>query len=99
MTERISMLWQRVRAAIPYAWLLIFFLAPFAIVFKISFSDPIISQPPFTPTFDESGDLLATFDNYRFLFSDKLYALSYLKSVATAAIAYGSLPPARVPDG
>jgi putrescine transport system permease protein len=67
--------------------LLIFFLAPFAIVFKISFSDPVINLPPFTPTFGDNGEVLATLDNYRFLLSDKLYGLSYLKSVLTAAIA------------
>jgi putrescine transport system permease protein len=79
--------WQKLVVAIPGIWLLIFFLAPFAIVLKISFSDPVIAQPPFTPTFDESGDLLATADNYRFLLSDKLYVISYLKSVLTAAVA------------
>ncbi len=77
--------WQRVTVAIPYAWLLVFFLAPFLIVFKISFSDPVIGLPPFTPTVGEDGSWLATLDNYRFLFSDKLYGLSYLKSVWTAA--------------
>lgn len=86
-SSRLSMGWQRMVVAIPYIWLLIFFLAPFAIVFKISFSDPVIAQPPFTPTFDESGGLSTTLDNYRFLLSDKLYGLSYLKSVTTAAIA------------
>lgn len=79
------MTWQRFVVALPYVWLLIFFLAPFAIVFKISFSDPVIAQPPFTPTFDEAGGLNATLDNYRFLLSDKLYGISYLKSVWTAA--------------
>jgi putrescine transport system permease protein len=70
--------------------LLLFFLAPFAIVFKISFADPIMAQPPFTPLIDwgaESGRrLLATLDNYRFLLEDKLYWLSYLKSIKIAAI-------------
>ncbi len=81
------MLWQRVTIAIPYLWLLVFFLAPFLIVFKISFSDPLIGQPPFTPSIGDDGRWLATLDNYRFLFSDRLYALSYLKSVWTAAVA------------
>jgi ABC-type spermidine/putrescine transport system permease subunit I len=31
--------WQRVGLLIPYAWLLLFFLAPFLIVLKISFAD------------------------------------------------------------
>ena len=79
--------WQKITVALPYLWLLLFFLAPFLIVFQISFSDPVIGQPPFTPTMDNDGNWLATLDNYRFLLSDKLYGLSYFKSVLTAAIA------------
>lgn len=83
-------LWRSSVIGLPYAWLLLFFLAPFAIVFKISFADPIMAQPPFTPLIDwgaESGRrLLATLDNYRFLLEDKLYWLSYLKSIKIAAI-------------
>ena len=81
------MLWQRFTVAIPYIWLLIFFLAPFAIILKISTADPIIAQPPFTPTFDDAGALLATTDNYKFLLTDKLYIITYLKSVSMAATA------------
>ena len=81
------MLWQRFTVAIPYVWLLIFFLAPFAIILKISTADPIIGQPPFTPTFDDVGALLATADNYKFLLTDKLYIITYLKSVSIAATA------------
>ena len=82
-----DMLWQRFTVAIPYIWLLIFFLAPFAIILKISTADPIIGQPPFTPTFDDGGALLATADNYKFLLTDKLYIITYLKSVSIAATA------------
>ena len=82
-----DMLWQRFTVAIPYIWLLVFFLAPFAIILKISTADPIIAQPPFTPTFDDAGALLATTDNYKFLLTDKLYIITYLKSVSMAATA------------
>ena len=82
-----EMLWQRFTVAIPYIWLLVFFLAPFAIIMKISTADPIIAQPPFTPMFDEGGALLATADNFRFLLTDKLYIVTYLKSVFMAATA------------
>ena len=80
-------LWQQVTVAVPYIWLLIFFLAPFAIILKISTADPIIAQPPYTPTFDDGGALLATADNYKFLLADKLYIITYLKSVSMAATA------------
>ena len=82
--------WRRLVIYLPYAWLLVFFLAPFVIVFKISLSDPVLAQPPFSPLFDwtKSGieALQATWDNYRFLFQDNLYALSYLKSIWIAAV-------------
>jgi putrescine transport system permease protein len=81
------MLWQRFTIAMPYLWLLVFFLAPFAIILKISLADPIIAQPPFTPFFDDAGGISATADNYAFLLTDKLYAITYLKSVFMAAVA------------
>jgi putrescine transport system permease protein len=77
--------WRRFAVGIPYVWLLVFFLAPFAIILKISLADPIIAQPPFTPTFDEFGQLLASGDNFKFLLTDKLYAVTYLRSLALAA--------------
>jgi len=81
------MFWQRVATAVPYLWLLVFFLAPFAIILKISFADPIIAQPPFTPLLDENGVPRITVDNYIFLLTDKLYIVTYLKSVFMAAVA------------
>jgi putrescine transport system permease protein len=86
--------WRRFLIGLPYLWLLIFFLAPFAIVFKISFADPIMAQPPFTPLFDWSRDIAGglldrihfTFDNYRYLFDDDLYWTSYLKSLKIAFV-------------
>lgn len=80
-------LWQRITIAVPYLWLLVFFLLPFAIILKISLADPIIAQPPFTPSFDQHGDLAITADNFLFLLTDKLYAVTYLKSVLLAAAA------------
>ncbi len=77
-------LWRRFTIAAPYLWLLVFFLAPFAIILKISLSDPVIAMPPFTPLFDESGDFQGTTDNFTFLLTDKLYAITYLKSLFMA---------------
>lgn len=82
-----SMTWRRVAVAIPYLWLLVFFLLPFAIILKISLADPIIAQPPFTSTFNEQGGLSVTLDNFLFLLTDKLYAITYLKSVLMALAA------------
>ncbi|MGK0500546.1 MAG: putrescine transport system permease protein [Oceanicoccus sp.] len=83
-------LWRLLVILPPYFWLLVFFLAPFAIVLKISFADPIIAMPPFSPLINpaENGKpwLLVTLDNYRFLIEDKLYWISYLKSIKVAFI-------------
>ncbi|MGB5490056.1 MAG: ABC transporter permease subunit [Woeseiaceae bacterium] len=76
--------WRRVAVAAPYLWLLVFFLAPFAIILKISLADPVIAQPPFTPTFDANGALAVSADNFRFLLTDKLYAITYLRSILMA---------------
>lgn len=80
--------------AIPYLWLLVFFLAPFAIVLRISFSEVAIAMPPYVPVFDLSQGLAAfwqdlqrfTLDNYAWLFTDPLYVNSYISSLYIAAI-------------
>jgi len=77
--------WRRYAVAIPYVWLLIFFLAPFAIILKISLADPVIAQPPFTPLFDDTGGFQGAADNFGFLLTDRLYVITYLKSVLMAA--------------
>ena len=88
--KRQDKLWRSVVISLPYLWMLIFFLIPFAIVFKISFADPIVGQPPFTALFDFKREaqtwLTATLDNYRFLTEDNLYLFSYLKSIKIAFI-------------
>ncbi len=82
--------WQRLAIVLPYAWLLVFFLAPFVIVLKISLADPIIASPPFSAFFEHLNDgttrLGATFDNYRYLFQDKLYVLTYLNSLKLSLV-------------
>jgi putrescine transport system permease protein len=75
---------------VPYGWLLLFFLAPFAIILKISVADPLVALPPFTPLFDWAAQgwdrIYVTLDNYLFLFQDRYYAVIYLNSIKLAAI-------------
>ncbi len=82
--------WLRRALALPYLWLLVFFLAPFAIVLKISLADPVVGLPPYTALIEwtESGlaQIDATLDNYLFLFQDRFYGIIYLSSVRTALI-------------
>ncbi|HMK70859.1 MAG TPA: ABC transporter permease [Xanthobacteraceae bacterium] len=85
--------WQSLVVRIPYAWLLAFFLVPFLIVLKISLSQTAIAQPPYLPVLDLAAGWPAvkaffaalSFDNYTLIGSDRLYLLSYVKSVEIAA--------------
>ena len=77
--------------AVPYLWSLLFFLAPFLIIFKISLSQTAIAMPPYVPVIGGLGDFLAklsdfTFDNYVFLTEDPLYYSAYLSSLRIALV-------------
>ena len=76
--------------AIPFLWLLLFFLVPFLVVAKISLSEAAIARPPYLPIWSwEDGffNINLNFGNYLFLFDDPLYLAAYLESVKIAAIA------------
>lgn len=78
--------------AAPYLWLLLFFLIPFFIVFKLSLSDIAVAIPPYTPPFSWQQGISnfvskLDFDNYTFIFSDPLYVNAYWSSLQIAAVA------------
>ena len=85
---------RRFLIAVPYAWLLLLFLVPFAIVVKISLSDITLAIPPYTPTLSwEEGWAGLTaflrqldFENFIFLTQDSLYWKAYLSSLQIAAL-------------
>ncbi|HDZ55638.1 MAG TPA: ABC transporter permease subunit [Pseudomonas xinjiangensis] len=73
--------------SVPYLWLFLFFLAPFAIVLKISFSAAAIAIPPYEPLFqyvEQSLAIALNFGNYIFLSQDSLYFAAYLGSIKIA---------------
>jgi putrescine transport system permease protein len=76
---------------VPYCWLLLFFLAPLAIVLLISLSRAIDASPPYEPAiaYAESGAiaLRATLDSYRLLIGDDLYVAALLNSLRIALTA------------
>jgi putrescine transport system permease protein len=86
--------------AVPYVWMLLFFLIPFFIVFKISLSESEISIPPYTPVFDLSAGWETIkaqfneldFEKYRFIFSDELYTSAYWSSIKIAAYGMAQAP-------
>ncbi len=72
----------------PLLFLFVFFLIPFAFALKISFADIAVKMPPFTDILTVGPDwhinLDLDFGNYKYLFSDEVYGLSYLYSLETA---------------
>jgi len=82
----------RLVIAIPYLWLLFFFLIPFFIVFKISLSQTAIAMPPYVPVVNGISDLFSkigefSLDNYIWLTDDPLYYRAYIRSVIIAGVA------------
>lgn len=84
----------RLAAVAPYVWMLLFFLVPFGFVVKIGLSQTAVAQPPYTPVFDLAAGWAAlqsafgalSLDNFRLIFGDDLYLLSYLRSLTVAAV-------------
>jgi putrescine transport system permease protein len=84
----------RLAALAPYLWMAVFSLVPFLFILKISLSQTAISQPPYEPVFDlgqgfeglKTAANQLSVENFRLLVSDGLYVLSYLRSVAVAAV-------------
>ncbi len=81
---------QRALAIVPpYVWLVLFFLVPFLLVVKISFSGMEFGIPPYTPLAEiEEGvvQLSLHLRAYVMLFTDSLYVATYLSSLRMAAI-------------
>ncbi|MCA0370628.1 MAG: ABC transporter permease subunit [Proteobacteria bacterium] len=77
--------------ALPYGWHIIFFLIPFFLVLKISFSQSIIGAPPYAEMVEWiDGTFLQirlNLENYTFLLEDSLYFEAYLESLRLSGIA------------
>jgi putrescine transport system permease protein len=76
---------RRLVIALPFLWLTLFFLIPFIIVLKISFSEVQLAMPPYAPLWEWTSDTVVAIKlnmaNYHFLFTDDLYVSSYFYSV------------------
>lgn len=61
----------------PYAWLTVFFLVPFGIVLKISFSDIALAIPPYVPTLKDGFWTMVSgldLENYAFIGAGAVFA-------------------------
>jgi putrescine transport system permease protein len=78
---------------IPFVWLLFFFLVPFLIVLKLSFSEPMLAQPPYAPLLeltDEAGGsylrIQLNLSNYLLLLQDETYVRAFIASLRIATL-------------
>jgi len=74
--------------SIPYLWLALFFLFPFLIIFKISFSELQVGIPPFQNIVEWTPDLLLKirlhFESYWTVFTDNFYIHAVFSSLRIA---------------
>jgi putrescine transport system permease protein len=74
----------------PLLFLTAFFLIPFAFAFKISLAETAPRVPPFTDIFTRTADghlqFSASLANFKYLFTDDVYGISYLYSLKTAFV-------------
>ncbi len=95
MSKLSGALFNRLVIVIPYTWLVAFFLVPFFIVLRISFSQTAIAMPPYVPVFDLGDGWQAlwtnirafSFDNFIWLTEDSLYFNAYVSSLTIAFVA------------
>jgi putrescine transport system permease protein len=86
---------RRIVLAPPFLFLAIFFLAPFALIARISLSQSARSQPPYAPQYESGSGVGGVrrviegldLQNYATIFSDDLYLSAFLTSLRIAAIA------------
>ncbi|ABC21817.1 ABC transporter permease subunit [Rhodospirillum rubrum] len=81
---------RRLVILVPYVWLLLFFVLPFAIVLKISFAEFRVGVPPYTALIDFTQDaylrLTLALSNYKYMLDDEMYVIAYLNSLRIAGI-------------
>ncbi|KJH79719.1 ABC transporter permease subunit [Stutzerimonas stutzeri] len=78
---------RRLVIGVPFIWLMLFFLLPFAIVLKISFAEADVAIPPYTEIFtyaEQQLQLVINLGNYIFLSEDDLYWAAYAGSLRIA---------------
>jgi putrescine transport system permease protein len=88
--DRSAAKFRRPVLGLPLLWLALFFVVPFLIVLKISFSETRIAMPPYAPLIEwREGTWPAIhvyLSSFRYLVSDSLYVSSLLYSVKVAAV-------------
>ena len=79
---------RRLVIGVPFVWLIVTFLVPFLIVFRISISETE-GEDPFGTVLSYADDVIhlkVKLANYLFIFNDDLYLYTYLSSIKYALI-------------
>ena len=88
--KRFGMRGRTLVTAVPYLWLVLFFLVPFVIVLKISFSSAQVAMPPYEPLLHWASEKMVQIQlnlgNFTFLVEDNLYWKAYLTSIFVAVV-------------
>ncbi len=74
---------------VPFFWLFLFFMLPFAIVLKISFAEADVAIPPYTEIYtwaENQLQVVLNLGNYLMLSEDELYLAAYLGSLKVALL-------------
>lgn len=79
-----------VNIGLPYLWLGLFFLLPFAIVLQISVAEPALAQPPYTALWEwvEEGvlQIQVNLQNFMLIGEDEIYLAAFLNSLWVAFV-------------
>lgn len=79
---------RRLVLGVPYLWLILFFLVPFFLVFKISLSESIVAVPPYRSIFEWTQDgflnIHLNIGNYLRMVMDPFYATGLITSISIA---------------
>ncbi len=90
LTHLLQRQWRRLVLFVPYAWLLLFFLAPFFFVLKISLAETTIASPPYTPMIEWVDEgvmhVRVVIDNFAYLWEDDLYVNTYINSLKISVV-------------
>ena len=90
LTHLVQDKWKTLVLVIPFAWLLLFFLAPFFFVLKISVAETTIASPPYTPLIEWVDEgimhVRVVVDNYAYLWEDDLYVTTYINSLKISVV-------------
>lgn len=72
-------------AIIPMLWILLFFVTPLLIIFKLSFSEAVFGMPPFSEVFSSTEKYLLevklNLKNYAIILQDSYYLSAFLNSI------------------